>query len=121
MQGFPEKPFSKCSPYFPSFQIFLDLKSSIFHSYAECSIKKKVPAAKGRCCDEVMCIQYCCFLFTSDCSRVVLLPGTDVIFKFLCSIHLSMKFILLINVKMPTIICTLTYISMDKTPSEFER
>ena len=59
----------------------------------------------------------CALLFTCDCSRVVILPGPEVIFKFSCSFQLSMKFILLIDVKMPTIICILTYISMDNIPS----
>ena len=37
---------------------------------------------------------------------------------FSCSTQLSTKFILLINVKMPTIVGILTYISMINTPSE---
>ena len=37
---------------------------------------------------------------------------------FSCSIQLSMKFILLINVKMPTIVDSLTVISMINTISE---
>ena len=37
---------------------------------------------------------------------------------FSCSTQLSMKFILLINVKMPTIVGILTFISMITTTSE---
>ena len=33
------------------------------------------------------------------------IPGLEVIKLFSCSTQLSMKFILLINVKMPTIVC----------------
>ena len=46
-------------------------------------------------------------------------PGPEVIKKlFPCSTQLSMKFILLINVKMPTIVDILTFISMINTTSE---
>ena len=45
-------------------------------------------------------------------------PGPEVIKKKLCSIQLSRKFILLINVKMPTIVGFLTFISMINTISE---
>ena len=41
-------------------------------------------------------------------------PGPEVINFFQCSIQLSMKLILLINVKMPTIVGILTFISMIK-------
>ena len=44
-------------------------------------------------------------------------PGPDVI-KNSCSTQLSTKFILLINVKMPTIVGILTFISMINTTSE---
>ena len=37
-------------------------------------------------------------------------PGPEVIKPFLCSTQLSMKFFLLINVKMPTIVGILTFI-----------
>ena len=43
--------------------------------------------------------------------------GPDVI-KLSCSTQLSMKFIMLINVKMPTIVGILTCISMISTTSE---
>ena len=46
------------------------------------------------------------------------LPGLKVIQLFPCSTQLSMKFILLINVKMPTIVGILTFISMINTTSE---
>ena len=39
-------------------------------------------------------------------------PGPEVIKLFPCSTQLSAKFILLINVKMPTIVGILTFISM---------
>ena len=44
--------------------------------------------------------------------------GPEVIKLFLRSIQLSMRFILLINVKIPTIVCILTFISRINT---FER
>ena len=45
-------------------------------------------------------------------------PGPDVIKLFSCSTQLSTKFILLINVKMPTIVGILTFISMINTTSK---
>ena len=45
-------------------------------------------------------------------------PGPEVIKLFSYSTQLSSKFILLINVKMPTIVDILTYISMIYTRSE---
>ena len=45
-------------------------------------------------------------------------PGTVVIKFFTCSTQLSTKFILLINVKMPTIVGILIFISMIYTTSE---
>ena len=45
-------------------------------------------------------------------------PGPKVIKLFLCSTQLGTKFILLINVKMPTIVGILTFISMINTTSE---
>ena len=39
------------------------------------------------------------------------IPGPEVIKLFSCSTQLSLKFILLINVKMPTIVGILTFIS----------
>ena len=45
-------------------------------------------------------------------------PGSEVIKLFSCSTQLSTKFILLINVKMPTIVGILTFISMINTTSE---
>ena len=44
--------------------------------------------------------------------------GPEVIKLFSCSAQLSMKFVLLINVKMPTIVSILTFISMINTTSE---
>ena len=44
--------------------------------------------------------------------------GLKVIKLFSCSTQLSTKFILLINVKMPTIVGILTFISMISTTSE---
>ena len=44
--------------------------------------------------------------------------GLEVIKLFSCSTQLSTKFILLINVKMPTIVGILTFISMMYTTSE---
>ena len=45
-------------------------------------------------------------------------PALEVINLFSCSTQLRMKFILLINVKMPTIVGILTFISMINTTSE---
>ena len=56
------------------------------------------------------------------CSRnqfkIWLCPGPEVIKLFSCSTQLSTKFTKLINVKMPTIVGILTFISMIKTTSE---
>ena len=45
-------------------------------------------------------------------------PGLEVIKLFSYSTQLSTKFILLINVKMPTIVCIITFISMINTTYE---
>ena len=45
-------------------------------------------------------------------------PGSEVIKLFSCSTQLSMKFILPINVEMPTIVGILTFISMINITSE---
>ena len=45
-------------------------------------------------------------------------PGPEVIKFFSCSTQRSTKFILLINVKMPTIVGILTFISMINLTSE---
>ena len=45
-------------------------------------------------------------------------PGLKVIKLFSCSTQLSTKFILLINVKMPTIVGILTFISIINTSSD---
>ena len=47
--------------------------------------------------------------------------GPEVIKLFPCSTQLSMKFILLINVKMPTIVDSLTFIIMINTTSEIHK
>ena len=49
---------------------------------------------------------------------ISLRSGPDVIKPFSCSTQLNTKFILLINVKMPTIVGILTFISMISTTSE---
>ena len=46
------------------------------------------------------------------------ITGAEVIKLFPCSTQLSTKFILLINVKTPTIVGVLTFISMINTTSE---
>ena len=46
------------------------------------------------------------------------MTGPEVIILFSCSTQLSAKFILLINVKMPTIVGILTFISRINTTSE---
>ena len=45
-------------------------------------------------------------------------PGPEVLKLFSCSTQLSMKFIMLISVKMPTIVGILTFMSMINTTSE---
>ena len=50
--------------------------------------------------------------------RFNIYAGPEVIKLFPCSTQLSKKFILLINVKMPTIVVILTFISMINTTSE---
>ena len=45
-------------------------------------------------------------------------PGPEVIKLFSCPTQLSTKFIMLINVKMPTIVGILTFISMINTTSK---
>ena len=47
-----------------------------------------------------------------------LVSGPEVIKLFLCSTQVSTKFILLINVKMPTIVGILTFISRINKTSE---
>ena len=44
-------------------------------------------------------------------AKTMVSPGPEVIKLFSCSIELSMKFFLLINVKMPTIVGILTIMS----------
>ena len=51
-------------------------------------------------------------------ARITISPGPKVIKHFLCSTQLSMKFILLIIVKMPTTVHILSFISMIYTISE---
>ena len=48
----------------------------------------------------------------------IMKPSPEVMKLFSCSTQLSSKFILLINVKMPTIVGILTFISMINTTSE---
>ena len=45
-------------------------------------------------------------------------PGPEVMKRFPCSTQLSTKFTMLINVKMPTIVGILTFISMINATSE---
>ena len=51
-------------------------------------------------------------------SFISLRPGPEVIKLLSCSTQLSTKFILLMNVKMPTVVGILTFISMKVTTSE---
>ena len=50
--------------------------------------------------------------------RIVSLAGTCGSGTFLCSTHLSMKFIMIINVKMPTIVGILIFMSMINITSK---
>ena len=52
---------------------------------------------------------------SGDDSLIRNLPGPDVIKLFPCSTQLSMKFFLLINVKMPTIVGILTFLNMKNS------
>ena len=52
---------------------------------------------------------------TSSGSNTCQLPGPEIINFFSCSNQLSMKFSLLINVKIPTIIGILTFMSRKIT------
>ena len=49
---------------------------------------------------------------------IIVKSGPEVIKLFSCSTQLSMKFIMFINVKMPTIVGILTLMSMINTTSE---
>ena len=55
---------------------------------------------------------------THNVKMPTIIPGPEVIKLFLCSTQLSMKFIMLINVKMPTSVGILSFISMINTTSE---
>ena len=50
-------------------------------------------------------------LVNNHSNKLVMRPGPEVIKLFSCSAQLRLKFILLINVKMPTIVGILTFIS----------
>ena len=67
----------------------------------------------------------CCFLdflykvmLDVPTIKFLVMSGFEVIKLFSCSTQLYTKFILLINVKMPTIVGILTFISMINTTSE---
>ena len=56
-----------------------------------------------------------CFGFMNVCVfMTVQLPGPEVMKLFSCSTQLSLKFILIINVKMPTTVGILTFYEQDK-------
>ena len=57
-------------------------------------------------------------MFTILHSKTLVYPGTEVIKLFSYSTQLSTKFILLINVKMPTIVGILTFMSRINTTPE---
>ena len=54
----------------------------------------------------------------SDLNALKVSAGLEIIKRFSCSTQLSMKFIMLIHAKMPTIVGILTFISMIDTMSE---
>ena len=58
------------------------------------------------------------FPFISQLSDMLMPGKTQFYKKKMCSTQLSMTFILLINVKMPTIVGILTFISMINTTSK---
>ena len=57
------------------------------------------------------------FYFDNPCQVLSHIPGPKIIKLFSCSTQMSMKFILFINVKMPTIVGILMFISRINTPS----
>ena len=63
-----------------------------------------------------------CCVFKSSCQRSLLttkaFPGPEVIKLFSCSTQLNTKFIVLINVKMPTNVGISTFMRMINTTSE---
>ena len=82
---------------------------------------RKIPQTIATCF--LHCLYSTSFLSYQDCQQLPITlflsrQGPEVIKLFSCSTQLSMKFILLINVKMPTIVGILTFISMIDTTSE---
>ena len=68
---------------------------------------------------EMQLCSFQCFLFSLGVGiHLIHRPGPEVIKLCSYSTQLSTKFILLINVKMPTIVGILTFISMTSTASE---
>ena len=58
---------------------------------------------------------YGCALFKKYCSCLSKKPGPEVIKLFPCSTQISMIFLLLINVKMPSIVGILTFMSRENS------
>ena len=56
-----------------------------------------------------------CNVFGREPPPLIPQPGPEVIKLFLCSAQLNMKFFLLINVKMPTIVGILTFMSVKNS------
>ena len=67
---------------------------------------------------DMVFVVVCDFFFSHACAIVFQSPGPEVIKLFSYSTQLSRKFILLINVKMPTVVDILTFIIMINAISE---
>ena len=57
------------------------------------------------------CVLYLQWMLKRSSNKVLIRPGPEFIKLFSCSTQLSMTFFLLINVKMPTIVGILTFMS----------
>ena len=81
-----------------------------------CDIDMSHNIVRHVCCERFHAAA-CIILIYSICCYIIG-SGPEVIKLFPCSTQLSTKFNLLINVKMPIIVCILTFISMINTTSE---
>ena len=66
-------------------------------------------------CYVMLCYVMLCYVFCYSRAET----GPEVIKVFSCSTQLSMNFFLLINVKMPTIVGILTYLSRNNSSIDF--
>ena len=82
------------------------------------SLRCTISVSNGSVCRSKLVLLYLCSILLTQSYAPEPNPGSEVIKLFSCSTQLSTKFILLINVKVPTIIDILTFISMINTTSE---